>query len=479
MFDYTPVHYTVALELFSRLLGLIYVIVYIPFLFQMKGLFGKNGICPIGSYLNNIFCRFGRRSYRYFPTIFWLNSSDWYQLVVVWSAIFCGLMLMVGIYPLVMLVILYVIHLSVTSAGQEFLSFGWETFLLEATVALFLTMATVPYNTIGWWALNLLFFRFYFQAGTSKIMSGDAHWRDLTAIWYHYQTQPIPNCLSWYMHKLPMWFHKTSCFFMFVTELILSFFIFGTIEMRAISFFFLAGLQIGIWLTGNFSYLNHLTMAFCVILLPNEIYRPFLGTIMDSTAPITGMFWNSCITIVATLFLLLQMVALFYPYYRHRYLGKVLEMVESFHIAYPHGIFAVMTTKRYEVILEASLDAVSWEEFEFFYKPDKLSKRPRRVSPYQPRIDWQAWFLPFGKAYWERWFRFLLERVAVQEPSVLALFKKTPVQNFRPLYLRALIYDYEFTTFEEKQASGNWWKRTYIGVYQEPLSVIQPSDGDS
>ena len=463
-FGLNPASYSIAIHLFIKLLGVIYLIAYIPFLFQIRGLLGKEGIRPIGSYLQAIKARFGARRFYYVPTLFWLNSSDTALFALLWSGIALGSFLILGIFPAALiLLLLYLVHLSLTSAGQEFLGFGWETVLMEMTQAAIILTATAPFNSFGWIALNFFLLRFHVQAGASKILSRDKNWRNLTALSYHYFTQPLPNTTAWFFHKLPMWFHKISAVMMFFIELIVPFAIFSPPESRLVVFVLLFGLQVGIWFTGNLSFLNHLTALFCVILLHNRFLEPFLS-IPAVEAP-SPFLWQLFISLLGFSLVLLEIMSFFHMFFPRRFSHNVLVAIEPFHIAHPHGIFAVMTTKRFEIIVEGSSDGVEWKEYEFYFKPGNVAWRPRRVSPYQPRLDWQAWFLPFRPFQVEWWFQAFLVRLLQGSQSVLQLLRYNPFQEKPPLYIRALIYDYEFTSWEEKKMSGHWWKRKYVGVF--------------
>ncbi len=468
-FGFDPASYSIAINLFIRLLGALYIFVFLPFLWQMKGLFGKNGIRPIQTFIDNIRLRFGKKGIYYVPSLFWIKASDSALLALIWAGIVLGTLLMFGIYPTVVLFLLYIVHLSLTTAGQDFLSFGWETFLLETTLGSFLLLATTPYNSFAWIGLNLLIFRFHFQAGASKIMSQDRNWRNLTALSYHYLSQPIPNTQAWFFHKLPMWFHKASCVMMFYMELIVPFAIFAPPELRLFAFIQLIGLQFFIWFTGNFSYLNHMTVVLCLLLLNNCYLSPFISA--PAILEPSPLLWSWAIDLAALAFLVLQFICLVSPYFPRRIFREILVWVEPFHLAYPHGIFAVMTTKRIEIIIEGSNDGITWKEYEFYHKPGDLSRRPKRISPFQPRLDWQAWFLPLGRQWNEWWFQSFLTKLLVGSPDVLKLLRHNPFHEKPPNFIRALAYDYEYTTFKEKKERGHWWKRRFVGFYSPALQL--------
>jgi hypothetical protein len=469
-FGFDPASYALGIHLFIRLLGVIYIIAYVPFFFQAQGLFGQNGIRPIPLFLDAIRSRFGKARWYYVPTLFWLQASDRAILLLVTAGVLFGILLMCGVCPPLMLLLLYVTHLSLTSAGQEFLRFGWETYLLELTIGAFLVISCTPFGVCGWIGLNLLLLRFHVQAGASKLLSGDPHWRDCTALAYHYQTQPLPNTMAYYFHKLPLWFHKLCVLGMFYIELVVPFAIFMPAEIRCIVFIQLALFQMSIWFTGNLSYLNHLTVVSCVFLLHNQYLEGFIhpAPIQEYASPYV---WKLFIEAVGLFYLLLQMVAFIYPFFKARSLSKILAFVEPFHVAYPHGIFAVMTTKRYEIIIEGSDDGLIWKEYEFYFKPGSLSRRPKRVAPYQPRLDWQAWFLPFAPFQFEYWFQSFLIKLLQGSKPVAKLIQHNPFPDAPPRYVRALVYDYTFTTLQEKKETGNWWKREFVQLYSPQLSL--------
>ena len=324
-----------------------------------------------------------------------------------------------------------------------------------------------------WISLNLVLFRFHFQGGLVKLQSRDPNWRNLTATAYHYQSQPIPNKIAWYVHKFPMWFHQLSTGFMFVIELVIPFAIFGNDFMRLCAFFAFIGLQVAIWATGNFSYLNHLTVVLSSILIAN-IYLSWLPTSWFTNIPEkTPSFPLEIFCSLAGSFLLgLQLIHLWQQIFFYSPFAKLLNVVAPFHIANRYGIFAIMTTTRYEVIFEGSENGVDWKEYSFFYKPSEIERSPRRISPYQPRLDWQAWFLPLGNYYrHEEWFGNFIYHLLKGTPEVLALIRVNPFPKTPPLFLRTLVYEYTFSSVQEKKTLGIWWKRKYIDVFTKPVSL--------
>lgn len=461
--------YTIAAEWFPRLLGLIYFFTFGSLYLQIMGLIGSKGILPAKSYLESLYSRFNRKAYLLVPTLFWFNSSDDALKGATLAGCVVSLCLFAGWPPAIMLFILYFLYLSIVSAGQEFLSFGWETFILEITVNAFLMSLTVVPNIIVWISLNFLLFRFHIQAGAVKLQSHDLNWRNFTAIAIHYTTQPLPNTVAWYMTKLPMWFHKICCVMMFFCELVLPFGIFFGETIRLITFVGLFGLQFFIWGTGNLSFLNHLTAAFCVILLNNSVLEA-----IGLTAPAitqSSLWIDIPLTIAASILLALQVLRLCYHFIYLPIFEKIFKPLDPFHIINRYGLFAVMTTKRYEIVVEGSMDGVEWKEYLFKYKPTEVDYRPRRISPYQPRLDWQAWFLPFSQFGKDRWFTSFLGHLLQGTPEVLKLLKHNPFPEKPPIFVRSLAYEYVFSTPEEKKQHGWWWKRNFVGIYSPSISL--------
>mgnify|MGYP000048754764 CR=1 FL=1 len=468
---YSSENYQIASKLFIQGLGLIYFIAFFPFIFQIKGLIGKKGILPVQSYLMFLKSRLGPKAYYKMPTLFWINSSDFTLLSVVYAGVFLSIILILGYYPIIILPLLYILYLSIIHGGQDFLSFGWEVFLMEITInAFFLAMTEIP-NPFIWISINFLLFRFHFEAGIVKLLSNDPSWKNLTAMYFHYQTQPIANTTAWFAHKLPMWFHKASCLLMFIIELIIPFGIFGNEEMRLIVFFCFVGLQVSIWLTGNFSYLNYLTVIFSTILLSDHYLSSYFTTPASDSHP--SIILNLSISSAGIFLFTFQLISFWNHLISIPLCEKFLNKLRPFFVVNRYGIFAVMTTKRYEIIIEGSNDGIEWKEYIFKHKASELNRRPRRISPYQPRLDWQAWFLPFRSYRHETWFQNFLVRLLQGEKSVTDLLRLNPFAKHPPKYIRAQIFDYTFTDKETKKSTGNWWKRVYVGAYSPTLCMKQ------
>ena len=467
MFD--PVDYTIAIQLFFKFLGVVYFFAFAAFIPQIKGLIGSNGILPASLYLDNL-RHLGTKRFYYIPTLFWLNASDLALVSTTIVGTLLSILLILGIYPAFTLFLLYCLYFSIVSVGQDFLSFGWESLLLEITLnAFFLSLTSSP-NIYIWISINLLLFRFHIQAGAIKILNGDINWRNLTATSYHYHTQPLPNTIAWYIHKFPLWFHKMGVLVTYFIELVIPFLLFFDSEwIRLIVYFSFVGLQFLIWFTGNFSFLNHLTVTLCTILIGNSFLSPYLNPpALDPSSLIISI----PLSLIGLLLIAIHVMNLWnYFLPTKRYFKTVQKWIAPLHLTNRFGIFASMTTKRYEVIIEGSDDAQNWKEYCFKYKPSELDRRPRWVAPFQPRIDWQAWFLPFSPSNNKIWFQNFLMRLLLGQPEVLKLLRVNPFPNKPPKYIRAQLYDYEYTDRVTKKKTGCWWNRKLIRAYTPTYSL--------
>lgn len=466
-----PASYTIAAAWLPRLLGFIYFFAIGAFLFQIIGLLGENGILPIKNYLDYFRQHKLRERCYLIPTLFWINSSNQALMGLTLLGTLVSVLLIFGFWPSLCLLVLFFIYLSIVSVGQEFLSFGWESFLLEITFyTFFMSLTTVP-NLFMWVCLNFLLFRFHIQAGAVKLQSRDRTWRDLTALKFHYQSQPLPNTWAWYVYKWPLSIHKASTLYMFIVELAFPFGLFLSDDIRALVGLNFIGLQFIIWLTGNFSYLNHMTIAFCIICFSNVYLAPFFSHV---DAIPSNRSLDNFLSFVGFIFICLQAIRLyrhFKPIKALHLEKKCLRWLYPFHLVNRYGLFAIMTTKRYEIIVEGSDDGTTWKEYLCRYKPSEIRRRPRRISPYQPRLDWQMWFLPFDHFEEATWFHAFLYHLLKGTPEVLKLVRFNPFPDHPPTYVRAVMYDYTFSSYKEKKELGIWWKRDLMGLFSPTLSL--------
>ncbi len=470
-----PSRYALTSWLFLRLLGIIYLSAFASLAVQIKGLVGENGMLPLGLYLERAQEYFGDTAFVNLPTLFWISHAD----PVLWGSCIAGilfsLLLICNILTRTSLVILFVLWLSLFYAGQTFMQFQWDLLLIECG---FLAIFLPGRSAIMVWLYRWLAFRFMLLGGVVKIASGDPAWDNLTALTYHFETQPLPTTLAWYAHHLPetvLTFITAATLFI---ELLLPFFIFLTRNFRFVAACGFILLQTGIILTGNYNFFNLLTLAFCLFLFDDAAIRwLFPGRLrsrisgLDTSRPVTRL--NFFIALIVAMLILSASTAQLWKIFTSSelpVLTSIARMIAPCNIVNNYGPFAVMTTLRHEIVIEGSDDEEHWREYVFKYKPGNLHKRPEWIIPHQPRLDWQMWFAALSSAEHQPWFRNLLVRVLQGSPAVLDLFERNPFPDRPPKFIRALFYEYRFTSPDLYKENHQWWNRKFIGIYHPTIS---------
>jgi lipase maturation factor 1 len=487
-------------RLFLVCLGMIYLSAFLSLWVQTAGLLGKNGILPAGELMSQAGRALtdrgvGVERYHLLPTLCWLGASDGFLKWQCGIGAALALGLIAGIAPRVCLAGMWLLYLSLTTAGGEFLSFQWDNLLLETgLLAVFFAPGQIlpwvsrerPPSRAALWLLRLLLFKLMFLSGVVKLASGDQAWRHLTALTRHYETQPLPTWIGWYAHQLPEWFQRASCAVMFAIELAVPFLIFAPRRLRMAGGAALALFQVLILLTGNYTFFNWLTLALCLLLLDDFVLGPrwpaWLARIYSPPASLSPARPNRlsrwsfvALAPLALLYIAISAIQVASPF--GRLLGWVAPIVTAqrwlgpFRSVNSYGLFAVMTMERPEILVEGSNDGRTWQEYGFPYKPGDLNRRPQFVAPYQPRLDWQMWFAALGTYRQNPWFISFCVRLLQGSPEVLALLTHNPFPGEPPKYIRARLYDYHFTTREERRHTGAWWKREFKGEYLPPISL--------
>jgi lipase maturation factor 1 len=495
--------------LFLRCLGAIYLIAFISLWTQIDGLIGSNGIVPAADYMSALqtgsLPHNGWAAYWMAPTLCWFNSSDAFLHFLCWGGALMSVLVITGIAAPIALFGCWLFWLSLSLVGNVFLGYQWDALLLETG---FLAIFFAPFQFVPrlsresppsrlWlWMLRWLLFRLMLSSGVVKLISGDPLWHNLTALTVHYETQPLPTWIGWYAHQLPLWFQVFSCRVMFVIELAIPFLIFAPRRLRFLASWVFVVFMGLIGLTGNYCFFNLLTVALCVLLLDDAALlgwcrRIRLGAMKHclsdaivaafrrSTAIPRWRFW--LFLPVAAAILLVTVTQQFricrirvkWPRSIRIAYMTTFQSITSFRSVNTYGLFAVMTRSRNEIIVEGSNDGLTWQPYEFKYKPGNLSQPPRFVEPFQPRVDWQMWFAVLGDYRDNPWFLDFCIRLLQGSPEVLGLLKKNPFPNAPPRYIRALVYQYHFTDIATHRATGQWWQRELKGPYCPILSLRQ------
>ena len=473
------------------MLGVVYFIAFLSLWSQIAGLIGAHGILPAHTLLEAVGKSFGAERYRLFPTLAWLDSSDGFLKFLAGSGAALSVLVILGVSTGPILLLLWLFYLSSVTTGRDFMAFQWDALLLEAGfLSIFFApwqflephwktpgrfFSASPPSTTLLWLLRWLLFRLTFMSGVVKLWSGDPTWRHLTALNFHYETQPLPTPIAWYAHQLPRWFQKLSVAGVFFLELAVPFLIFAPRRPRLVAAGLMCSLQFLLALTGNYAFFNLLTVALCLLLLDDRflrrfVPRPMVGRLLEAMKQRKYPRFHRRLTAALAVFIVgISAVQLTEQFTRGRNILRpaieVLRWLAPFQIVNSYGLFAVMTTSRPEIIVEGSQDGQTWLEYEFKYKPGDVKRAPLLVAPHQPRLDWQMWFAALGNYQENPWFVNFMVRLLEGSPEVLALLEKNPFPSAPPRYVRALVYNYHFTDFATRRATGTWWRREFRGTY--------------
>jgi lipase maturation factor 1 len=493
--------------LWLRAFGFIYFSAFFSLAFQIRGLMGPEGILPAGQYLQAVAQAFGHTSrYWYAPTLLWASSGSTMLVALCWVGMAASLLLVLNFWPRGMLVICFACFLSFVSAAQDFSGYQSDGMLLEAGfIAFFFAPPgfrpglgrSHPPSPASVFLLLWEWFRIYFESGVVKIASGDPQWRHFTAMDEYYQNGPLPTWIGWYIQQLPHWFHAASVYATLAMELGLVWMMFLPRRWRIVLFFIVTPWQIVVILTANYTFLNYLVLSLGVLLLDDRFISRFMRVpgichsepsvaaqprerVEESAFRSEVIAWkktyNAVKLSVASLLLIWIFYATTVPLLWMFTTAIPLPVtpitaLEPFRIANRYGLFAVMTRGRYEIEFQGSQDGQNWTAYPFRYKPQDVKTPPGIYAPYQPRFDWNLWFASLGS--WREYPIVANAEIRLlasdKDKDVLTLFAGNPFPLQPPQQVRAVLWQYWFTSLAEKRATGNWWRRQFLGLYAPVL----------
>jgi predicted DCC family thiol-disulfide oxidoreductase YuxK len=494
--SFQPPSYCLTRRLFSTGLGLTYFFAFASLQLQIHGLIGIHGILPVGEFLQGLREQTGNERYIQFPTVFWFVSGDTALSGACLLGMALGLLAPWQRLPGLVWALLWILYLSIFTVGQGFLSFQWDTLLLEAG---FLAIFFAPWEVrprrrgdpepslTALWLYRWLLFRLMFGSGLVKILSGDPSWHTLTALQFHYETQPLPTWIGWYLHQLPAWWHQISTGGVFIVQLLAPFCIFGPRRFRFLAFWAFVLFQLVIEVSGNFGFFNFLTITLCLTLLddaailrcvPARWRETWLarrhGQRVEPLLKSAGFFGVAGALLILSL---IHLTLLVYPRWNlPPPVRAAVVTTSSWGIVNAYGLFAVMTVERPEIVVEGSDDGETWLAYEFKWKPGDPHRGLAFISPHMPRLDWMMWFAALGNYRQHPWFVSFMERLLTGATEVLPLLQTNPFPQAPPKFIRAVVYDYRFADRATKQSQGIWWNRTAMGLYL-PILGLQGGAG--
>lgn len=458
---------------FQRALGATYLVAFLVAVTQFRPLLGDGGLTPVREYLRYV-------PFRSAPSLFHWWYSDRIALAAAWTGVALSVAVVVGVTDLVPLPVamamwaaLWALYLSFVNTGQTWYSFGWETLLCEAGfLAIFLGNSSVPTPLPIVVLLRWLLFRVEFGAGLIK-MRGDRCWRDLTCLYYHHETQPMPNPLSWWFHHLPKPLHRAEVLGNHFAQLVLPFALFLPQPLASLAGLGMIATQSWLVLSGNFSWLNWITIAIAVSAFDDAALSAVLPLELARATPV---LWHDAAVLLVTALILLLSYQPARNLLRRRQLMNA--SFDPLHLVNTYGAFGSVTKERYEIVIEGTEEAMllastAWREYEFKGKPGDVRRRPAQFAPYHLRLDWLMWFAAMSSPRYHDWFLPLLLRLLEADAPTLRLLARDPFAGARPRFVRARLYLYRFTTPAERRETRAWWHRTLLGDYVGPVTLRQ------
>ncbi|MEY2542031.1 MAG: hypothetical protein QOI22_1633 [Verrucomicrobiota bacterium] len=470
-----------------RLLGFVYAVAFLVAANQLVPLIGDHGLTPANHFLDSIREQLGSSTAGMMrvPTLFWFGISDTGLSIFAWIGFALSVLVLAGYANAIILAILWMMYMSIVHVGQIWYGYGWEIQLLETGfLSIFLCplldarpFPKRPPPLLVIWLFRWLGFRIMIGAGLIKLR-GDPCWRDLTCLYYHYETQPIPSPISRYLHFAPQWFHKIEAVWNHFIELIVPWFSFGPRHVRHIAGVLLVSFQIFLIISGNLSFLNYVTIipflaclddTFLGRILPRAIVRSAERASEHSEPSRVQNGLATALAILVAYLSVTPVLNLASGRQLMNYSFDPLDLVNTY------GAFGTVGRERPEIVFEGTSDAfitgeTRWKEYEFKAKPGDPNRRPPFIAPYQPRIDWQIWFAAMASPAEYPWTFHFVWKLLHNDPGTLSLMANNPFPNAPPRYIRARLYRYQFAPLREKA----WWKRETIGEWLPALSSDDP-----
>ncbi|WP_328315780.1 lipase maturation factor family protein [Streptomyces sp. NBC_00388] len=468
---FTESGYWLGRLVFQRGLAALYLVAFLSSANQFRALIGEHGLLPAPRFIASV-------PFRKSPSVFQLHYSDRFFAMVAWSGVVLSAALVAGAGDRVPLwasvlvwALLWVLYLSIVNVGQVWYGFMWESLLLEAGfLAVFLGNEETAPPVLTLWLLRWLLFRLEFGAGLIKLR-GDSCWRDLTCLYYHHETQPMPGPLSWFFHNLPRRLHRMETAANHFAQLGAPVALFAPQPVASVAAGVILLTQLWLVASGNFAWLNFLTILLAVTAIDGSRAADVLS--LHGPVPLAAppVWFEGLVLAVVALVAVLSYWPVRNLLSRHQMMNYSFG---SLHLVNTYGAFGNISRTRHEIVIEgtderAITDTTQWKEYGFKAKPGDVRRLVPQVAPYHLRLDWLMWFAAISPAYADPWFRRLLTKLLDNDPAVLKLLRTNPFPASAPTYLRARLYRYRYTDRRERRETRAWWHRTPAGDYVSPV----------
>jgi Lipase maturation factor len=472
-----------------RLLGTIYAVAFLVAINQIIPLIGANGLLPLNTFIQRVINLLGSTGagFARLPSIFWFAHSDASLLTAAWIGFVLSCLVMAGFANAIILAVLWILYMSFVHVGQDWYGYGWEIQLLETGfLAIFLCplldprpfpKRAPPIQIIV--LFRWLIFRIMFGSGMIKIR-GDEVWRNGTALYYHFETQPLAGPLSRWFHFLPKAVLKMGVWYNFLAELIAPLFVFGPRIARHIAGIIIVFLQIILVLSGNLSFLNWLTILPALACFDDGFWSKLLPPIIVRKAE-TAMAHaepSRPIKITAWIITILVAVLSIQPVFNILSPRQIMNTsFDPYDLVNTYGAFGSVGRERFNVVFEGTMDETPdsnayWKAYTYKGLPVDLDKIPPQIAPYQLRLDWQMWFAAMSTPDEYPWTVNLISKLLHNDQEAVSLFADNPFPDKPPLFIRAVLYRYSFAN--PGNTEGNWWNRERLGDWLPPLSANDP-----
>ena len=449
---------------FERGLAIIYLIAFIAVINQFIPLLGERGLLPVPRFTQAV-------PFRVSPSLFYFRPTDAAFRLAGWLGVLLSVVALTGlvqqrsaIASAVVWGLLWVLYLSFVNVGQTFYGFGWESLLLElGFFTIFAGASTTAPSTVLNWMYRWTLFRLMFGAGLIKLR-GDQCWRDLTCLDYYFETQPIPNPLSWYFHWFPRPVLHGGVAFNHFVELIVPFGYFLPQPFAGIAGLITIVFQLTLIASGNLSWLNWLTIVIAFTTLDHRFFGWLPAVPPLNPMPLVQRGAIYALAVLVAVLSISPVVNMLSPSQLMNTSFNPLQIVNTY------GAFGSITRERNEIVIEGTADdrlteKTAWREYEFKGKPGNPERKPIQIAPYHLRIDWLMWFAAMGPSNDQEWFAPLIAKLLQGDKATIGLLANDPFPDRPPRWIRARLYRYTFTTRAERARTGRWWNRTLISDY--------------